>query len=45
MRESVIVKAVRAPVGKRNGFLSGMCVEELAVKPLEELVKRPGISP
>ncbi|SFD42993.1 acetyl-CoA acyltransferase [Lentibacillus persicus] len=45
MREAVIVEAVRTPVGKYNGVLSGIRSEELAAKPLEEIVKRAGISP
>lgn len=44
MREAVIVEAVRTPVGKRNGALSGIRAEELAAEPLREVVKRTGIS-
>jgi len=44
MREAVIVEAVRTPVGRRNGLLSGVRAEGLAAKPLEEVVKRAGIS-
>ena len=44
MREAVIVEAVRTPVAKRNGALSGIRAEELAAKPLEEVIKRAGIS-
>jgi len=44
MREAVIVEAVRTPVGRRNGLLSGVRAEDLAAKPLEEVVKRAGIS-
>ncbi|GAA0481814.1 thiolase family protein [Salinibacillus aidingensis] len=44
MREAVIVEAVRTPVGKRNGLLSGIRADELAAKPLKEVVKRAGIS-
>ncbi|MFC2948050.1 thiolase family protein [Virgibacillus sediminis] len=43
MREAVIVEGVRTPVGKYNGALSGIRAEELAAKPLAELVKRTGI--
>ncbi|GAB4074484.1 thiolase family protein [Barrientosiimonas marina] len=43
MREAVIVEAVRTPVGKRNGQLSGVRADVLAAKPLEEIVKRSGI--
>lgn len=45
MREAVIIEGVRTPVGKKNGVLSGIRAEELAAKPLEELVIRTGISP
>jgi acetyl-CoA acyltransferase len=45
LREAVIVEAVRTPVGRRNGVLSGIRAEDLAAKPLEEVVKRVGISP
>ncbi|RKQ35708.1 thiolase family protein [Oceanobacillus halophilus] len=45
MREAVIVEAVRTPVGKRNGSLSTIRAENLAAKPLKEVVKRAGISP
>ncbi|WMM90231.1 thiolase family protein [Heyndrickxia coagulans] len=45
MREAVIIEAVRTPVGKRNGLLSGIRAEELAAKVLQEVVKRTGISP
>ncbi|WP_249870382.1 thiolase family protein [Oceanobacillus saliphilus] len=44
MREAVIVEAVRTPVGKRNGALSEIRAEDLAAKPLEEVIKRAGIS-
>lgn len=45
MHEAVIVEVVRTPVGRRNGILSGVRAEDLAAKPLEEVVKRSGISP
>ncbi|WP_059103209.1 thiolase family protein [Shouchella shacheensis] len=45
MREAVIVEAVRTPVGKRNGALSGIHAAELGAKPLKEVVKRAGVSP
>lgn len=45
MREAVIVEVVRTPVGRRNGILSGIRAEDLAAKPLKEVVKRAGISP
>lgn len=44
MREAVIVEVVRTPVGRRNGILSGIRAEDLAAKPLEEVIKRAGIS-
>lgn len=44
MREAVIIEAVRTPVGRRNGLLSGIRAEELAAKPLEEVLKRAGVS-
>ncbi|WP_068673264.1 thiolase family protein [Oceanobacillus sp. Castelsardo] len=44
MREAVIVEWVRTPVGKRNGALSEIRAEDLAAKPLAEVVKRAGIS-
>ncbi|SDI90877.1 thiolase family protein [Natribacillus halophilus] len=44
MREAVIVEAVRTPVGKRDGGLSGIRADELAAEPLKELVKRADIS-
>lgn len=44
MREAVVVEMVRTPVGKRNGMLSGIRAEDLAAKPLREVVKRAGIS-
>lgn len=45
MREAVIIEAVRTPVGRRNGSLSGIRSEELGAYPLSEVVKRAGISP
>ncbi|WP_249593874.1 thiolase family protein [Peribacillus frigoritolerans] len=45
MREAVIVEAVRTPIGKRNGVLSGVHPQELAAHTLKEVVKRAGISP
>lgn len=44
MREAVIVEMVRTPVGRRNGSLSGIRADELAAKPLAEVIKRAGIS-
>jgi acetyl-CoA acyltransferase len=45
MRETVIVEAVRTPVGKRNGGLSGEHAADLSAVVLNELVERAGISP
>lgn len=42
-REVVIVEAVRTPIGKRNGMLSGIRPDELAAKVLRELIDRTGI--
>ncbi|MEX0683496.1 MAG: thiolase family protein [Dehalococcoidia bacterium] len=43
MREVVIVEAVRTPMGRRGGVLSGIHPNELGAKVLNELVKRSGI--
>jgi acetyl-CoA acyltransferase len=45
MRETVIVEAVRTPVGKRNGGLSGMHAADLSAVVLNELVERTGVDP
>jgi len=45
MRETVIVEAVRTPVGKRNGGLSTMHAADLSGLVLNELVARTGIDP
>jgi acetyl-CoA acyltransferase len=45
MRETVIVEAVRTPVGKRNGGLSTMHAADLSAIVLTELVQRAGIDP
>jgi acetyl-CoA acetyltransferase family protein len=42
---AVIVEAVRTPVGKRNGGLSGVHPADLSALVLNELVARAGISP
>lgn len=44
MREAVIIEAVRTPIGKRNGGLSGVHPQDLAAVVLKEVVKRAGIS-
>jgi len=45
MRETVIVGAVRTPVGKRNGGLSGEHAADLSGLVLSELAERTGIDP
>ena len=45
MREVVIVEAVRAPIGKRNGSLSGILPTHLAATVLRELIARAKIDP
>src|ERR1700748_630402 len=45
MRETVIVEAVRTPVGKRNGGLSSMHAADLSAIVLSELMERTGIDP
>ncbi len=45
MRETVIVEAVRTPVGKRNGGLSGVHAADLSAVVLNELLQRTGIEP
>jgi len=45
VRDAVIVEAVRTPVGKRNGGLSGIHSADLGAHVLEALVARSGIDP
>ena len=45
MAQPVIVEAVRTPIGKRNGWLSGLHAAELLGAAQVELVKRAGIDP
>src|SRR6478736_5806069 len=45
MAEAVIVEAVRSPVGKRNGGLSGVHPGELSAQVLNGLADRAGIDP
>ncbi|WP_333892936.1 thiolase family protein [Mycolicibacterium gadium] len=45
MRETVIVEAVRTPVGKRNGGLSDIHAADLSAIVLNALVERAGIDP
>ena len=45
MRDAVIVEAVRTPVGKRNGGLSGVHPVDLSAVVLKALAERSGIDP
>jgi len=45
MRDVVIVEAVRAPVGKRNGTLSTLLPVHLAARVLRALIDRAQIDP
>ena len=45
MRDAVIVEAVRTPVGKRNGGLSGVHPVDLSGHVLKALAERTGIDP
>ncbi|SDD65108.1 acetyl-CoA acyltransferase [Mycolicibacterium neoaurum] len=45
MRETVIVGAVRTPVGKRNGGLSDQHAADLSAVVLNELAERTGVDP
>jgi acetyl-CoA acyltransferase len=45
VREAVVVEAVRTPVGKRNGGLSGTHPADLSAVVLKALVERTGIDP
>jgi acetyl-CoA acyltransferase len=45
MAEAVIVEAVRSPVGKRNGGLSGIHPADLSAQVLNGLVERAGVDP
>src|SRR5579864_2847016 len=44
-RDAVIVEAVRTPVGKRNGSLSGIHAADLSAHVLNALVERAGVGP
>ncbi len=44
-REAVIVEAVRTPIGKRNGSLSGIHPVDLSAVVLKELARRTGVDP
>jgi acetyl-CoA acyltransferase len=45
MRDAVIVQAVRTPVGKRNGGLSGVHPVDLSAHVLKALAERAGVDP
>jgi len=45
MREVVIVDAVRSPIGRQNGVLSGVRPDDLLAEVLKGLVERVGIDP
>ncbi len=45
MAEAVIVEAVRSPIGKRNGGLSGVHPAELSAQVLNGLVDKAGVDP
>ena len=45
MTQPVIVEAVRTPIGKRNGALSGVHAAELLGAAQVELIKRTGFDP
>ena len=45
MRDAVICAAVRTPVGKRGGGLSGVHPVDLSAHVLSSLVERTGIDP
>ena len=45
MRDAVIVEAVRTPVGRRNGGLSGVHPADLSAHVLNSLVGRAGVDP
>ena len=45
MRDAVIVEAVRTPVGKRNGGLSGVHPVDLSAVVLKALAERSGLDP
>ncbi|MEZ0365178.1 acetyl-CoA C-acyltransferase [Mycobacterium sp. pUA109] len=45
MADAVIVEAVRSPIGKRNGGLSGVHPAELSAQVLNGLVQKAGVDP
>jgi acetyl-CoA acyltransferase len=45
MRDAVVVEAVRTPIGRRNGGLSGVHPADLSAHVLRALVDRSGVDP
>ena len=45
MGDALIIDAVRSPIGRRNGSLSGIRGDELAGRVLNALVERAGVEP
>jgi acetyl-CoA C-acetyltransferase len=45
MPNPVIVEAVRTPIGKRNGWLSGLHPAQLLARAQTEVIRRAGIAP
>ncbi len=45
MRDAVIVEAVRTPVGRRNGSLSGVHSADLSAAALSAVIQRSGLDP
>src|ERR1700689_5768847 len=45
MAQPVIIEAVRTPIGKRNGWLSGFPAAQILGATQVEVVKRAGIEP
>ncbi|RFU65006.1 thiolase family protein [Peribacillus glennii] len=45
MLEAVIIDAVRTPIGRRNGMLSGLRPDDMASEVLKEIINRTGVSP
>ena len=45
MRDAVIVEAIRTPIGRRNGGLSGVHAVDLSAHVLRSLADRSGIDP
>ena len=43
MNEAFIVDAVRSPIGRRNGTLSGTRADDLAAHALRSVVERSGV--